>query len=73
MYEPPALPPVEGEPAPVGERWPAMDSRVNGQAYRPALDNPMAKGYAESEVAGGFRLAFVWVTFARVAVWVKVA
>lgn len=73
MYAPPAIPPAEGEDSPVGERWEAMDARVGGKAYRPAPDNPTAKPYKEGEVYKGFRLAFVWVTFARVAVWVKVA
>ena len=73
MYEPPAIPPVEGEVSPVGERWPEMDARVGGKAYRPAVDNPMAKGFKEGEVYKGFQLAFFWVTFSKVAVWVKVA
>ena len=72
MYAPPAIPPAEGEDSPVGERWEAMDARVGGKAYRPAPDNPTAKPYKEGDVYKGFRLAFVWVTFARVAVWVKV-
>ncbi len=73
MYEPPAIPPAEGEVSPVGERWEAMDGRVNGKAYRPAPDNPTAKGFKEGEVYRGFQLAFFWVTFSKVAVWVKVA
>lgn len=72
MYEPPAAPHADGSPSPVGERWPAMDAKVGGKAYRPANDNPMAKPYKEGDVVQGFRLAFVWVTFANCAVWVKV-
>lgn len=73
MYEPPVIQPAEGEVSPVGERWEAMDARVGGKAYRPAPDNPTAKPFKEGEVFKGFRLTFVWVTFSRVAVWVKVA
>lgn len=72
MYTPPPPPLPDGQPSPVGERWPEMDSRVGGKAYRPAVDNPMAKPYKAGDVVGGFRLTFVWVMFANCAVWVKV-
>ena len=72
MYEPPAAPAPDGGKSPVGERWEAMDARVRGKAYRPAIDNPTAKPFKEGDVYQGFRLTFVWVTFSNCAVWVKV-
>lgn len=72
-YTPPAPPLPDGEKSPVGDRWPEMDARVGGKAYRPAKDNPKANGHNEGDIVGGFKLTFVWVMFTPVAVWVKVA
>lgn len=75
MYAPPPPPQPDGQPSPVGARWPEMDSRAGGQAYRPSVGNPMAKpfkaGDTYKDATGTYRLTFVWVTFANCAVWVK--
>lgn len=77
MYTPPPPPQPDGQPSPIGARWPERDATVGGVAYRPALDNPMAKPFKEGDVysdaTGNYRLTHIWVPFVYAAVWVKVS
>ncbi len=72
MYEPPKPPQPDGTPSPIGAKWPERGSN----AYRPAEDNPTAKGYAigdkYTDATGTYRLDKQWWGWLSFSVWLKV-